>query len=89
MAAVALRDDNWHVEHLGANMPPDELVRFCEEHMVDVAVITVTNPETASVANETAAKLLTAGTTAIVGGPGRMLSDPIELARLASREGRR
>ncbi len=36
MAAVALRDDNWAVEHLGANMPPEELLRFCVEHDIDV-----------------------------------------------------
>ena len=50
MAAVALRDDNWAVEHLGANMPPDELVRFCAEHGVDVAVLSSTNPDTATLA---------------------------------------
>jgi MerR family transcriptional regulator, light-induced transcriptional regulator len=86
MAAVALRDDNWHVEHLGANMPPDELVHFCAEHQVTVAVITSTNPDTADLADDTAMALRAAGTPTIVGGPGRTLDDLVALARQASRE---
>jgi MerR family transcriptional regulator, light-induced transcriptional regulator len=85
MAAAALREDSWHVEHLGANTPPEELVRFCAEHSVSVAVITSTNPDTAGVGNETAAALQAAGTPAIVGAPGRTLDDLIELARQVSR----
>jgi excisionase family DNA binding protein len=87
MAAVTLRDDNWHVEHLGANMPPDELVHFCAEHPVTVAVITSTNPDTADLANDVAAALRAAGTPTIVGGPGRTLDDLVALARQASRDG--
>jgi len=86
MAAVALRDDNWHVEHLGANMPPDELVHFCAEHPVTIAVITSTNPDTVDLANNTATALRAAGTPTIVGGPGRTLDDLTDLARRASHE---
>jgi MerR family transcriptional regulator, light-induced transcriptional regulator len=83
MAAVVLRDDNWAVEHLGANMPPDELVRFCAEHDVDVAVLSSTNPETAELAAETADRLRAAGTPAVLGGPGRTLDDLVESTRTA------
>ena len=31
MAALALREDNWHVHHLGADLPAEELVHFCRE----------------------------------------------------------
>jgi excisionase family DNA binding protein len=86
MAAVTLRDDNWHVEHIGANMPPDELVHFCAEHPVTVAVITSTNPDTADLANNTATALRTAGTPTIVGGPGRTLDDLVTLARQAGHD---
>lgn len=88
MAAVALRADNWRVEHLGANMPPDELVRFCAEHSITVAVLTSTNPDTADLAIRTADRLRTAGTPAIVGGPGRTLDDLLTCARKAGRERR-
>jgi len=89
MAAVALRDDNWWVEHLGANMPPDELVRFCDEHPVDVAVISSTNPDTANLAAETADRLRAAGVGVVLGGPGRTLDDLIEQTRAAASSGTR
>lgn len=85
MAAVALREDGWHVEHLGCDMPPDELVRFCAEHPVSVAVITSTNPDVAERANDVASRLNAAGTPAIVGAPGNTLEDLIEQARAALR----
>jgi methylmalonyl-CoA mutase cobalamin-binding subunit len=85
MAAVALRADNWSVEHLGANMPPEELVRFCTEHPVDVAVVSSTNPETAALAAETAGRLRATGIGVVLGGPGRTLHDLIAETRAASR----
>ena len=85
MAAVALRGDNWHVEHLGANMPPDELVRFCGEHPVDVAVLSATNPDTAALAAQTADRLRSAGLGVVLGGPGRTLDDLIAQTRQAAR----
>ena len=57
MASVALRDDNWHVHHLGADLPPDEILKFCRAQPVSLAVITVTNPTTGDLADTTAAAL--------------------------------
>lgn len=84
MAAVALREANWHVHHLGANMPADELVGFCESHDIDVAVISLTNPDVTEDAIEVAARLRDAGTPTIVGGPGRTLDDLVSEARAAA-----
>ena len=84
MAAVALRDDNWSVEHLGANMPPDELARFCAEHDIDVAVLSSTNPDTAQLAAETADRISDGGTPVVLGQPGRTLADLIVLVRDAA-----
>jgi excisionase family DNA binding protein len=84
MAAVALREANWQVEHLGADMPADELVRFCEEHEVDLAVLTITTPEVAALASDTAARLSGAGVRVVVGGPGRTLDDLVEAANRAA-----
>ncbi|MBU6317904.1 MAG: cobalamin-dependent protein, partial [Acidobacteria bacterium] len=84
MAAVALREVNWYVHHLGADMPGDELVRFCAEHAVDVAVISVTNPEVACLAASTAQQLRQAGTPTVVGGPGRSLDDLVEVVTEAA-----
>jgi excisionase family DNA binding protein len=85
MAAVALRDANWHVHHLGADMPGDELVRFCAEHDVDLAVISLTNPDVADVASATAEQIRNGGTPVIVGGPGRSLDDLVAEATTATR----
>lgn len=85
MAAVALREANWHVHHLGADMPADELVRFCAAHTVDLAVISVTNPDVATLAESTAGRIRRAGTAAIVGGAGRTLDDLVaEAARVTA-----
>lgn len=84
MAAVALREDNWHVHHLGADMPADDLVDFCAEHDVTIAAITVTMPETAELAMAAAERLRAAGTPAIVGQPGLSLDHLIEQARQAA-----
>jgi MerR family transcriptional regulator, light-induced transcriptional regulator len=80
MATVALREANWFVHHLGANMPPEELLGFCAEHDVDLAVISLTNPDVTDDANETAAALREIGVRVILGGPGRSLNDLIEEA---------
>lgn len=85
MATAALRSDNWTVEHLGANMPPDELAQFCREHEVDLAVLSSTNPETADLATATADRLRAAGMRVIVGGPGSTLDDLVVSARAAAR----
>ncbi len=85
MAAVALRDDNWTVEHLGANMPPEELLRFCAEHEIDVAVLSSTNPDTADLAVDTAERLRAAGCPVVLGRPGSSLDEMIALTRDAAR----
>lgn len=81
MAAVALREGNWHVHHLGANMPGGELVRFCVEHDIDLAVISLTNPDLSVPANDIADRIRATGTSTIVGGPGRSLEQLVDEAR--------
>ena len=85
MAAVVLRDANWQVHHLGADMPPQELIDFCEEHAVDVAVISSTNSDAADVAADTVRRLEAAGTPALLGGPGSSLVSLLEMAAERSR----
>ena len=81
MAAVVLRDHNWSVHHLGADMPADELVRFCNEQELDVAVLTVVNPSCSELAEETAERMRASGTPVVVGGPGRTLDDLLSQVR--------
>jgi MerR family transcriptional regulator, light-induced transcriptional regulator len=80
MATVALRDANWQVHHLGADTPPDELMRFCAKQSVDLAVITVTNPDSIDVAEHAAADLRSAGIRTIIGAPGRTLDNLLDQA---------
>lgn len=88
MAALALRDANWRVHHLGADIPGEELVEFCADHAVDLAVISLTNPDCSDLAAATAAAIRAGGTPAIVGAPGRTLSDLIAEASDATTETR-
>ncbi len=85
MAAVALREDHWNVHHLGADMPADELLRFCATHEVTLAVLTVTNPDCTALAEETADALRRQGTSVIVGAPGRTLGELLDEARSTAR----
>jgi MerR family transcriptional regulator, light-induced transcriptional regulator len=85
MAAATLREDNWHVEHLGADMPPAELVDFCAHHDVNLVVITVTNPDVVRLAVKTERQLRASGVSVIVGGPGKTLDELVALAREANR----
>jgi excisionase family DNA binding protein len=85
MAALALRDDNWRVEHLGADIPLEQITHFCDLHDVSVAVITSTNPRTSPHAAEAAQALIEAGTPAIVGRPGGTLDDMLHEARQVAR----
>jgi excisionase family DNA binding protein len=89
MAAVVLREDNWHVHHLGSDMPADDIVDFCAVHDITLAAITVTMPDTADLANATADRLRAARTPTLVGEPGRTLGDLVEQARHAASANRR
>ncbi len=88
MATVALREANWHVHHLGADMPGDELVGFCAAHdEVDVAVISVTNPDARERAEQAADQLRAAGTPTLVGGAGKTLGGLVDEVQHAADDG--
>lgn len=81
MAANALREDNWAVDHLGADMPGNELVSFCQDRDIDLAVITFLMPEVRGQAREVAEELRALGVRSLVGQPGESLFALRELAR--------
>jgi excisionase family DNA binding protein len=81
MAAAALRDDNWHVHHLGADVPDDELVRFVGLEPVDLVVLTVTTTDAVPAAEGLADRLGADGTRVLVGAPGARLEDLQRSAR--------
>ena len=81
MAAAALREDNWTVHHLGADMPGDEIVQFCTQTALDLAVLTVTTIDNSEATALTAAELDALGLRTIVGRPGGTLEELQRLAR--------
>lgn len=86
MAAAALRADNWNVEHLGANMPLDELVDFCATHDITVAVLSVTNSEVEAIAHRAATALRDSAIPVVIGGPGRTIDDLLAEVRTATSQ---
>jgi excisionase family DNA binding protein len=80
LAAVALREDNWSVQHLGADLPAAELLRFCQRQRVDLVVLTVTTTGGRAAATRAAQRLEDLGLRVLVGGPGRSLDELLRLA---------
>ncbi len=89
MAAATLREDRWHVEHLGSDVPPAEVVRFAGDAGADLVVLSVTNPLVEEVAVETSQRLRSSGVPTIVGAPGRTLEELRLEARASSPAARR
>ena len=81
LAAVALREDNWWVHHLGADLPAEQLMEFCREQRVDLVVLSVTNTRLGPGATGLATQLPDLGLRTLVGSPGRSLEDLQQLAR--------
>ncbi len=79
MATVALREDNWRVEHLGADVPVDEIERFADEVGADLIVLTVITEETGAEALEE--RLVRRGRRVLVGAPGSTLAELVDDAR--------
>ncbi len=75
MAAVTLRDANWSVHHLGADVPPEELLSFVASEPVDVAVLSSTNSATRTLAEHTAGQLESHGVPTVLGRAGATLTD--------------
>lgn len=85
MASAALREDNWHVHHLGADMPVEEITAFCRRQGPDLLVLTVTAPEARPRALELAGTTEADGLPTLVGGAGGSLTDLLADARAAIR----
>jgi len=85
MAAAALREDNWRVHHLGADIPAEEITAFCRREEPDLLVLTVTAAEARQPALDLAAGMEAGGLPTLVGGAGRTLEDLVRDARDAVR----
>ena len=81
MAASALRDDNWHVHHLGADVPEADLVRFISAQPIDLVVLTATSPDGRLAVDAVVAQLEAAGVRVLVGTAGARLDELQRSAR--------
>lgn len=88
LAAAALREDGWTVEHLGRDLPLEALAGFASQRGPDLVVLTVTAPGTDVAAAAAQERLAATGHAVLVGGPGRTLDELLRLAR-AVRESQR
>lgn len=80
-AATALRDDNWYVHHLGADLPTADIERFCEDADVDLVVLSATMAPAVAASEQIADRLRTEGITTLVGAPGDTLLELQQKAR--------
>ncbi|MEM9652576.1 MAG: helix-turn-helix domain-containing protein [Actinomycetota bacterium] len=82
MATVALREDRWTVQHLGADVPVDELVTFIEGHKTDLVVLSAVGPGAVDRARQAEANISEqVGVPVLVGQPGASLSHLQSAAR--------
>lgn len=81
MAALALREDRWRVQHLGSDVPADSLRRFVRANHVDLLVLSVTTAERSPASEEAARELGAQGVAALVGAPGKTLDELCRRAR--------
>lgn len=80
MAALALREDRWNVEHLGSGVPARGLIDFVVASKADVVVLSVTVRELAEASNSLAKAIERQDIPCLVGGPGRTLDELCSLA---------
>jgi len=81
MAAAALRADGWSVEHLGRDLPVEDLRGFVERHRPHLVVLTATTPPAQAAAAEVRDRLAGDGHAVLLGGPGGSLEELVQLAR--------
>lgn len=81
MAAAALRDDNWHVQHLGADVPGADLMGFIDAHPIDLVVLSVTAPAVRRAVDGVVAQIEAAGRRVLVGSAGARLDELQRSAR--------
>ncbi|MEM9041475.1 MAG: B12-binding domain-containing protein [Actinomycetota bacterium] len=79
MAAVVLRERNWIVHQLGADLPVEALLEFCRDHEeIDVVVLSSTAPDRIEATKEAAVEIEQLGVSTLVGQPGATLGDLID-----------
>jgi MerR family transcriptional regulator, light-induced transcriptional regulator len=84
MAEGCLREDHWLVQHLGTDLPANEIGRLAHDVAARLVVLSATTEEGAQRAAAAAAQLAQAypGLLVLAGRPGESLCDLRELTRM-------
>lgn len=85
MATAALREDNWTVQHLGSDVPVEELLSFVDANQIDLVAISAIGPGALGRADEARAAIGERhGIPVLVGEPGMTVGQLRDLARGAA-----
>lgn len=89
MAAASLREARWHVHHLSADLPADEIGRLAAAVGASLVVLSTATAAGAASAGETvtAVRAAVPGATVLVGHPGDSLQELRELTQGESPRG--
>jgi orotidine-5'-phosphate decarboxylase len=85
MAAAVLREDRWHVHHLGADLPVDELIGLARAATADLVVLSAASADAVRLAARASREILAGlpGVRVAAGRPGATLRQLRTLARAA------
>jgi len=85
MAAAILREDRWHVHHLGADLPVDELIGLARAAAADLVVLSAASADAVRLAARASREILAGlpGVRVAAGRPGATLRQLRTLARAA------
>ena len=88
MAAACLRQDRWHVHHLGCDLPTAEIAAMAGQTSADLIVLSAATMDGATAAEFTAGELaaLLPARRVLAGRPGDRLSELLVLAAPAARD---
>jgi len=89
MATACLREDRWHVHHLAADLPADEVIGLADDAGATLIVLSATTGDAARLAMREAGQIRERlpGVHVLAGRPGDTLGQLRELARAVTAPG--
>jgi len=87
MAAACLRENHWHVHHLAADLPPDEISKLASQVGANLVVLSTASASGAAQANlaSRAVSATAPDATVLIGHAGEKLHDLIASAKEITR----
>ena len=87
MAAASLQENHWHVHHLAADLPPEEISRLAAQVGANLVVLSTASASGAAQAERAARVVQTTmpDATVLIGHPGEKLLDLVRQARAIAK----